>query len=209
MKNYESSVAFEGKFLCNHYFETMYPSNTKIITNYGGKKVNKYLIVSCILLVSIGIIFQSIISPNLGRNFHHTFTKSIDLSDQNVEGLRVYDKIDNNKIVENYGKQVKQSRNVINYSYFELRKGIEVAVNQNKEIVRFIINDEELETVKGIKIGSTDSEVKNTYGNNYYYRREQGAAIIGYVDKAIAASIEFWMYDNKVEWIRFDDVSMQ
>jgi len=144
----------------------------------------------------------------LGRFFHHTFAKSTNLSDEKVEGLKLYDNIYSDKIVSVYGKQTEQSRNVTNYNYFQLRNGVEVAANSKGDILRFIITDKDLDTAKGIKFGYSDMDVKNSYGNNYYYRREQGAPILGYIDKARNISIEFWMHDNKVIFVRLDDNSM-
>ncbi len=171
--------------------------------------MKKWIIFSIILLVIMGLSFNSKILPNLSRSFHHTFTKSIDLSDENIEGLRLYDSIDDEEIVLRYGKQTKQSRNVTGYNYFELRKGIEVAANTKGEILRFIVTDEKIETTKGISLGDNDIDVKDAYGNNHYSRREQGAEIIGYIDKENNTSIEFWISDDKVIMIRLDDTSMK
>lgn len=41
------------------------------------------------------------------------------------------------------------------------------------------------------------------YGTSYYKRGEQGAEIIGYVDKINHRSIEFWLQDQKVDMIRY------
>ena len=94
------------------------------------------------------------------------------------------------------------------YDYFELKKGIEIAVNEKSEITRFIITDSNLETVKGIKIGDNKEDVIKAYGKNHYFRSEQGANIIGYVDKGRDTSIEFWLYENKVIMYRLDNKSM-
>lgn len=155
------------------------------------------------------MFFNIIISPNLSRSFHHAFTKSIDLKAENIEGLKLYDNIHSDKIVSMYGKQTQQSPNSIEYNYFQLRKGIEVVGNSKGEVLRFIVTDKVLETAKGIKLGDNDIKVKDVYGNNYYSRREQGAEIMGYIDKEKSISIEFWMHDNKVVLIRLDDISMK
>ncbi|MEI2471466.1 hypothetical protein V8V75_18155 [Peribacillus frigoritolerans] len=94
-------------------------------------------------------------------------------------------------------------RNVTNYDYFELKKGIEIAVNETGNITRFI------ETIKGIKIGDKKEDVIKVYGKNYYLRSEQGANIIGYVDKKRYTSIEFWLFDGKVDMYKLDNKSMK
>ena len=43
----------------------------------------------------------------------------------------------NEEMTKNYGKKTEQSRNVTGYDYFELKKGIEIAVNEKGKITRF------------------------------------------------------------------------
>ena len=66
-----------------------------------------------------------------------------------------------------------------------------------------------METAKGIKIGDKKNDILQAYKENYYFRTEQGADIIGYVDKESKISIEFWLFDNKVIFYRLDNKSMK
>ncbi|MCC2420468.1 MULTISPECIES: hypothetical protein [Bacillus cereus group] len=67
-----------------------------------------------------------------------------------------------------------------------------------------------MKTAKGIKIGDKKEDVIRKYGNNYYFRMEQGTNIIGYIDKKRYISIEFWLsYDDKVVFYRFDNKLME
>lgn len=168
-----------------------------------------YLTLFIISVVFIGLFFNSIVKPNLGRSFHQAFASSTNLNDENIERLKLFDNIQSKKIVSVYGIQTVQSRNVTGYKYFQLRKGVEVAVNNKGHILRFIVTDDILETAKGIKLGDKGANIKDKYGNDYYFRREQGTDIVGYVDKTRNISIEFWMYDDKVVLIRLDDTSMK
>ena len=143
------------------------------------------------------------------RSYHHTFTKTTDLSKENIEGLFLNDNFNREEITKNYGKKTEQSRNVTGYDYFELKKGIEIVVNEKGNIKRFIITDNNLETVKGIKIGDNKEDVIKAYGKNHYFRSEQGADIIGYVDKERNTSIEFWLFNDKVEFYKLDIKSMK
>ena len=139
-----------------------------------------------IIFTTIGIVLLlSAFSFNhtFSRSYHHTFTKTTDLSKENIEGLLLNDDFNSEEITEMYGKKTEQSRNVTGYDYFELKKGIEIAVNKKGKITRFIITDSNLETVKGIKIGDNKEDIIKAYGKNHYFRSEQGADIIGYVDK--------------------------
>lgn len=169
--------------------------------------MKKYYLI--LFIVFIGLFFNSIVKPNLGRSLHHAFASSINLHDENIEGLKLFDDIQSKEIVSIYGIQTVQSRNVTGYQYFQLRKGVEVAVNKEGQILRFIVTDNIIETVKGIKLGDEGANIKDKYGNNNYFRREQGTDILGYVDKTRNISIEFWMYDDEVVLIRLDDTSMK
>ena len=125
-----------------------------------------------------------------------------------LEGLFLNEDFNSGKITKIHGKKTEQSRNVTGYDYFELKEGIEVAVNKTGKITRFIITDSSLETVKGLKIGDNKEDVIKAYGKNHHSRSEQGANIIGYVDKKREISLEFWLFDDKVDFYRLDYISM-
>ncbi|PFS11311.1 hypothetical protein COK55_22895 [Bacillus cereus] len=166
-----------------------------------------------IIFIVVGFVFLSLallFDYNFPRSYHHTFTKTTDLSKENVEGMFVNDDFYSEDILQKYGKKTETSRDVIGYDYFELKKGLEVAVNKTGKITRFIVNDSNLETEKGIKIDDQKKDVIRKYGNNYYFRMEQGTDIIGYIDKKRRISIEFWLSeDDKVVFYRFDNKSME
>ncbi|KMY52231.1 hypothetical protein AC625_04920 [Peribacillus loiseleuriae] len=149
------------------------------------------------------------INHTFPRSFHHTFTKTTDLSKENIEGLYLNDNFYSDEITKKYGKKTEQSRDVTGYDYYELRKGIEVATNKSGKITRFIITDRNLETVKGIKIGDNKEDVIKVYGKNDYFRSEQGLNIIGYVDRKNNTSIEFWLIDEKLNFYKLDNKSMK
>lgn len=52
-------------------------------------------------------------------------------------------------------------------------------------------------------MGSSTDDVIEAYGSSYYKRGEQGADIIGYVDKINHRNLEFWLQDQKVNMIRY------
>ncbi|WP_083566413.1 DUF1131 family protein [Domibacillus mangrovi] len=165
-----------------------------------------------IFTTTIGIILLlSAFSFNhiFPRSYHHTFTKTTDLGKENIEGLFLNDDFYSEEISQKDGMKTEQSRDVTDYNYFELKKGIEIAVNKTGKITRFIINDRNLETAKGIKIGDKKDDMIKAYGNSHYSRSEQGADIIGYVDKKRDISIEFWLLEDKVNFYRLDNKSMK
>lgn len=126
-----------------------------------------------------------------------------------MKGYFFNDDFYSEEITKKYGKKTEQSRKVTSYDYFELKKGIEIAVNKTDNITRFIITESSLETVKGIKIGDKKEDVIKAYGKNHYFRSEQGADIIGYVDKKRDISIEFWLLDDKFAIYKLDNKSMK
>lgn len=70
-----------------------------------------------------------------------------------------------------------------------------------KKIIRFVVNDKDIKTYKGIKINDSKESIIKLYGENYYERLEQGANIIGYVDKNNKTSIEFWLDEKEYVWL--------
>ena len=89
-----------------------------------------------IIFSIIGVVFLlSAFSFNhtFPRLYHHTFTKTTDLSKENIEGLFLNNDFNSEEITKKYGKKTEQSRNVTGYDYFELKKGIEIAVNEKAD----------------------------------------------------------------------------
>ncbi|ATP40767.1 hypothetical protein CSE16_12300 [Solibacillus sp. R5-41] len=166
-------------------------------------------IIIFIIFVVVLLLSVFLFNHTFSRSYHHIFTKTSDLSKENIEGLFLNDDFYSEDITKRYGEKTERSRNVTNYDYFELKKGIEIAVNETGNITRFIITNSSLETIKGIKIGDKKEDVIQAYGENCYFRSEQGADIIGYVDKKSDTSIEFWLFDGKIVIYKLDNKSMK
>ncbi len=168
-------------------------------------------IITFIIVISILLIFVFSIDNNFGRSYHHSLTKSTDLSKENINNIYLNEDINNQKIISKYGKVSEFSRDNDLYDYYLLKEGVEVATNKGEnKIIRFIIDDKDIKTEKGIKIGDKKDKIVELYGNNYYIRLEQGVDIIGYVDKDKKCSIEFWLAeDNSVLFYRLDYNFMQ
>lgn len=93
------------------------------------------------------------------------------------------------------------------YDYYSLKIGPSIATNKNDDkIIRIWYADrkQKLYTAKGISLGDSKKEVILAYGDSFYKRQEQGLSIIGYVDKKLNHTLEFWFSDEKVETIRLD-----
>ena len=165
----------------------------------------KKIIIILTTIISILLIGVFSFRQNFGRSYHHFFTKSTDLSKENIEYIYLGDEINSKKIVSKYGEISKSSQDNSLYNYYFLREGIEIATNKDDtKIIRFIINDKNLKTEKGIKIGDKKGKIIELYGSNYYTRLEQGVDIIGYVDKEKNWSIEFWLGEYGVDFYRLD-----
>lgn len=164
------------------------------------KKIIIFIIIVLILLMGVLSLNQ-----RFGRSYHHFFTKSTNLSKENVENIHLDDEIDSEKIVSKYGEVSEFSEDNDLYNYYSLREGIEIATNKDdNKIIRFNINYKNVKTEKGIKIGDKKDKIVELYGSDYYTRLEQGLVIIGYVDKEKNWSIEFWLVEDSVDFYRLD-----
>ncbi len=129
------------------------------------------------------------------------------------------DNIHSPSFVERYGVPLNRDDNDL-YDYYHWEGGLEsasiISGKERGKIVRLIIGKVEegvkkngLKTSKGIMIGSTKHDVVVLYGSSYYKRIEQGANIIGYVDRKHRVKLELWLDENgKVAEIRLDDADI-
>ncbi|MDK2584854.1 hypothetical protein QOZ83_03195 [Romboutsia sedimentorum] len=171
---------------------------------------NKFIIKISSILISLFIIFFilifliSFINENKSLRFY--FTKSINLSEENMGEMYLGDSIDQYKIKNKYGKVLSPSKDIVEYNYYNLTDGIEIATNKNdNKIIRFIIDNENIKTSRGIHIGDDKNQIIKFYGENYYTRIEQGMNIIGYIDKKKEWCLEFWLGENDIIYmIRLD-----
>lgn len=164
---------------------------------------NKFIInVSSIIIASILVLFVFIFLALFLREdkeFKFYITKSINLSKENIEGIYLGDSIDDYKIKNKYENSLTPDNDNSKYNYYNLTDGIEIATNKDdSKIIRFIIADENIKTFRGIHVGDNKNQIIKSYGKNYYKRVEQGADVIGYVDKDKQWSLEFWLFKNNV-----------
>lgn len=142
------------------------------------------------------------------------FTQTTTLSQENIDGLQVYEGIDSKEFAQKYGTSLKKIDNAL-FDYYELSDGLKIATNKQRQIIRVVINSEtnsNIKTSKGIGVGSSVDDVINAYGTNYYKRTEEQmpwSPVVGYVDHERKVTIEFWNVENKVVEIRYDITSME
>lgn len=164
---------------------------------------NKLIIkISSVIIVSILALFAFIFLTLFlreNKEFKFYITKSINLSEENIEGIYLDDSIDDYKIKNKYGKSITPGNDNTKYNYYNLTDGFEIATNKDdSKIIRFNIADENIKTSKGIHVGYNKNQIIKSYGKNYYKRVEQGTDIIGYVDKCNKWCLEFWLVENNI-----------
>ncbi|WP_423409135.1 hypothetical protein AABM38_03385 [Heyndrickxia sp. MSNUG] len=108
----------------------------------------KRVIIFAAAIGAVLLLFAFTIDQSFPRSYHHLIASSTNLGNENVDGLFVNDDFYSKKISEKYGERTERSRDVENYDYFELTKGIEAAVNNEDKITRFIVTASNLKTAK-------------------------------------------------------------
>lgn len=155
------------------------------------------IIITLILALLVFIFLALFLRED--KEFKFYITKSINLSKENIEGIYLGDSIDDYKIKNKYENSLTPDNDNSKYNYYNLTDGIEIATNKDdSKIIRFIIADENIKTFRGIHVGDNKNQIIKSYGKNYYKRVEQGADVIGYVDKDKQWSLEFWLVENNV-----------
>ncbi|MEK6263596.1 MAG: hypothetical protein N2B06_02305 [Clostridium sp.] len=172
------------------------------------RKAFKILII-VLAVVSCVVIGFSVFSH---RSSSFIFTKTTNLSEEHIGGLQLYDNIDSKEFIKKYGIKIQRLENDL-FDYYKLSNDLEIAVNNNRQIIRIAIDDisgSSINTSKNIGVGNSVDEIIKVYGNNYYKRMSDfGVPVIGYVDKEREINLEFFNYENTVVIIRYDINSMQ
>ncbi|MBU3173531.1 hypothetical protein [Clostridium estertheticum] len=174
------------------------------------KKIFKIIIIA-LLLISC-IIFGAY--EYFQRSSSFRFAKTTTLSQEGIDGIKMYESIDSKNFVQKHGTNLKRIDNTV-FDYYKLSNGLEIATNKQRQIIRVVINTEtnsNIKTSKGIRLGSSIDDVIIAYGTNYYKRTEEqipSSPVIGYVDHQRKVIIEFWNVKNKVVEIRYDINSME
>lgn len=188
---------------------------TAIIVCLIAKKflVNKIFRIIIIILLFISCAIFGVYEY-FQRSSSFRFTKTTTLSQENIDGVHMYESIDSKDFIEKYGTNLIRIDNAL-FDYYKLSDGLKIATNKERQIIRVVINSEtnsNMKTSKGIGLGSSIDDVINAYGTNYYKRTEEQmplSPVIGYVDHERKVTIEFWNVDNEVVEIRYDIASME
>ncbi|MCB2358116.1 hypothetical protein [Clostridium estertheticum] len=174
------------------------------------KKIFKIIII--VLLLISCIIFGAY--EYFQRSSSFRFAKTTTLSQEGIDGIKMYESIDSKNFIKKHGTNLKRIDNTV-FDYYKLSDGLKIATNKQRQIIRVVINTEtnsNIKTSKGIRLGSSIDDVIIAYGTNYYKRTEEqipSSPVIGYVDHQRKVTIEFWNVKNKVVEIRYDINSME
>jgi hypothetical protein len=172
------------------------------------------------IALSIIILLIAVLAFNNFSSYSEKLTKSTNLSNESIGGVKIHESINKSSFITQYGKSLSKEDNDL-YDYYHWKGGLVTAsINSGKvkgSIMRLIIIgtdkktfDNSLRTAKGIKLGDTKEKVLSLYGNKYYKSNEQGADIIGYIDHKQNITLEFWCINGgKVAEIRLDDSSVK
>ena len=143
------------------------------------------------VVVFLMIVF--LITPNFVLSL---ITADINLEGENFNGIHLN---------ENISKLNPDSisKDTLNPNFYYLSNGVRVITDENKNIKNIAIThdtDKNLKTSREISVGDPLENVIESYGEDYYKRREQGVEIMVYVDKN--KFLEFWYWDHEVREIR-------
>ena len=185
-----------------------------IILIFIKKRVKRRNIYKTMILIPILIgcvIFGASLYSRRSSSF--IFTKTTNLNEENISGLKLYESINSKEFVNKYGILSMKIDNAL-FDYYNLNDGLIIAINRQKQIIRITTDynreDSTSKTSKDISLRSSVDDIIKAYGKNYYKRMDDvGVPVIGYVDKNRKITLEFFNYENKVTQIRYDITSME
>ncbi|HEY4392262.1 MAG TPA: hypothetical protein VGN02_13030 [Paenibacillus sp.] len=158
-----------------------------------------------ILLIGLGTYLAFTVYVHFGpRNAHYLTVKTTKLDQERIGNLSLNQSLNDLKPAPTANKDNSL------FEYYTWEFGTKIATNINDDkIIRIIVYESSpFATSKGIQVGDSKEKVIKAYGNDFYKRVELGLDIIGYVDKKLNRTIEFWLTNETVYSIRLDKGSM-
>lgn len=154
------------------------------------------------MMITIVVIVLMTLSVYLICNYYkYKKIESTNLSGENICGVYLMEKYNENEIEKKFGKVTKQTeeKNYYNYEYATQQFIIFLKVDKDNNIIRIAadLEDASLKTSKGIAKGSTFNDVQKSYGSNFL--KESYADFMGsgngywiiYIDKNNRSKITF------------------
>lgn len=166
----------------------------------------RLMVLSLWLVMGVAAAALVYVYLNFGpRQANYYFTKSTSLAGETIGGYSL------NQDITGLSLSPSLDHNHEKYLYYSVPNGPSIITPRgDTKIIRiWAMNSEgQSKTSKGIKIGSLCEEAVLAYGSHYYRRSEQGVNVIGYIDKTLDHTLEFWLYEDKVTAIRLDFAEM-
>jgi len=157
-------------------------------------------------ILIICIIFLLIVT-SCERSYYFKHVKNTDLSNEQVEGIKLDEKMDD-EFIEKHGVPVKHLQ-TDQHTYYLIKNNIIAIDKKSHKITRITFSSEETKTSNGIQLNDTIDKAIKAYGDTYYKRVEQGTDIIGFVDHKKGWTLEFWHDNKNILIIRLDVKSME
>lgn len=158
-----------------------------------------------LIFLSVGLIYviYHIYFYNAPRQSHYSHVSSINLEQESLGGIKLLQSIELISPTPTPNNDI----DIGSYQYYTLDDRKTVATMRGDDLIILIsvYSDHSVSTAKGIGFDSTEEDVLDAYGTSYYKRGEQGAEIIGYVDKINHQNLEFWLHNHRVNMIRYSD----
>lgn len=172
-----------------------------MVKRKGFRKSTLFLFI--VLTVGLMYVIYHIYLYNAPRQSHYSHVSSINLEQESLGGIKLLQSI------ESISPTPTPNNDIERYQYYTLDDKTTVATMRGDDLIILIsvYSDQSIKTSKGIGFDSTEEDVIDAYGTSYYKRGEQGAKIIGYVDKISHQNLEFWLHNHKVNMIRYSDSS--
>ncbi|WP_313638670.1 hypothetical protein [Paenibacillus sp.] len=153
-----------------------------------------------IIFITVGLSYgiYHIYLYNAPRQSHYSRVSSSNLEQESLGNIQLLQSLESIN-------RAKPRDDIERYQYYNLNNETTVATarGDDKIILISVYSDHTMRTARGIHVASSADDVIEAYGSSYYKRGEQGADIIGYVDKINHRSLEFWLQDHKVNMIRY------
>ncbi|MEW9701916.1 hypothetical protein [Paenibacillus sp. SI8] len=168
------------------------------------KKLRIILIIAALfLLISTAYHLYLLLGP---RQAHYPLALSQSLARERVGGIML------GQSIKSIMPPPTLRPDKVIYDYYDAGKGIIVVTPHGKDvIIRIILSanaDPARTTARGIGINGSLDQITKLYGNSCYRRNEQGATILGFIDKTAMQTLEFWLFDDRVTMIRLDLADM-
>ncbi|WP_100372283.1 hypothetical protein [Bacillus sp. FJAT-45037] len=152
------------------------------------------IVIGLLLFIPSSIIFQQQLEKKSYEKAAH-----YDLSKESLYNLKLTERLTISEIDSN----LLLLEDETNEGTFIVNDTDSISVI-DELLYRIVILGNEVSTTKEISLDSDYEDIVRAYGDDYYKREEQSFRIIGYPDKELNATLEFWILNEKLHRIKFE-----